>query len=322
MKRHYYISAYACSPSFKQWHANNEADYFALLSTHPKVIGIEHPFFNANDKYPLPWLKQNIPVHWNMILTSLPAVMQANASQPDFGIASIDEDGRLAMVNLIQKMNQYVHKLNDIFGRQIVKAVHLHTAPRNDSQHTRGNAMQLAKSLDEIYQLDWQHAALNLEHCDTSSGQEAPEKGYLRLSDEMHAVHPLMNTGIVINWGRSAIETRSINGPVEHAKMALSANKLSGFFFSGCSNDRHSEYGCWKDSHIPPQPIIPSYYLKKESLLGASEIKQIISLLSTEDKNIYWGIKVFDPSMDTNVVKKAAINLDTLNAIEYAANHS
>ena len=122
--------------------------------------------------------------------------------------------------------------------------------------------------------------------------------------------------GLVLNWGRSAIESRSALGPLTHIKRAKEANLLKGFFFSGCTDKADSAYGSWKDSHMPPKNDIESNYLSADSLLSHDEIANTFSLLETES---YLGVKVLDPSIIKTLNQSIGLTIDTLKALEYAA---
>ncbi len=285
-RRQYFVSAYTASPS-AVWHAQHESDYFKGLAALPHIIGIEHPILRPVEKYPLAWLKQNVPSHWSLIITTIPAWMSMGNVDPHLGLAAANEVSRLAAVEFMREVAAYVVTLNNLFGRSLVKAVHFQSFPKNGPVEIRANKAALINSLQAIKQFDWQGAALNLEHCDAFIENQRAEKGLLTLSDEIEAIAQVGGFGMALNWARSAIETRSTHGPVAHLKLAKQHNVLKGFFFSGCTDDQSSEYGYWKDSHMP----LKSKHDKRfeASLLDASLAKQIFSLL---DNDVYCGIKV------------------------------
>lgn len=312
----YYISAYATSPSFHTWNPDLEKEYFQEIGSNNNVIGIEHPFSLNSEKYSLEWLSKNIPSNWSIIITMLPSLMQASKEDPYFGIASMVENSREKALYLVEKINQFTEELEHTFKRNIVKAIHLHTSPKNINNELRGCKQSLQKSLNEIKKMKWGNIELNIEHCDALIPGQSSEKGFLSLEDEINVAHEVGGYGIVLNWGRSAIEARSAKGPLRHIKMAIQKNLLRGFFFSGCSDNPLSDYGQWKDTHMPPQKILDSEALRDDSLLGYTEIKESLSLLKQYSSQIYYGVKVLDPSSDNNLKKKISLNIDTLNAIE------
>ncbi len=126
------------------------------------------------------------------------------------------------------------------------------------------------------------------------------DKGFLSLHDEIDVVQAVGNIGIVLNWGRSAIELRSAEGPLKHINLVMPHNLLKGFVFSGCTDNQNSPYGAWRDIHIPPKNFINSQYLRNESLLGKKEINQVLTLISNQD--IYLGIKVLDASLTRDIM--------------------
>ena len=65
---------------------------------------------------------------------------------------------------------------------------------------------------------------------------------------------------LAINWGRSALETRSAKGALDHIRRAAEAELLGALFFSGVTAD-HPDYGAWKDSHVPFSTSCPSSLL-------------------------------------------------------------
>jgi hypothetical protein len=73
------------------------------------------------------------------------------------------------------------------------------------------------------------------------------------LTDEIRAVAGLP-IGIMINWGRSAIELRDPDRVVDHVRQAREAGVLEGIEFSGVDS-RPSLYGdAWADQHPPFRP--------------------------------------------------------------------
>ena len=93
---------------------------------------------------------------------------------------------------------------------------------------------------------------LLLEHCDAEMPGRAPQKGWLGLEQEIDALHALAAPiGIVLNWGRSAIEFQDADRVVEHVRMAHDAGLLKAIVFSGAS-DQAGAYGePWQDGHLP-----------------------------------------------------------------------
>jgi len=309
----FYISAYATSPSPRQWSSELEREFFVELAKNPQIIGIEQPLYLESNRYPLSWLQDNIPNHWNIVVTTLPVFMNLSKADPLLGLASKHEKYRSDAVRVIENINQQVQELNRMFSRKIVSAIHLHSLPSNKDE-IRGNSAALLKSLQEIKNMDWNGAQLNLEHCDAQLPEQTADKGFLLLADELEVLDQVTGFGIALNWARSAIECRSVNGPIKHIQMAKQAGLLRGFFFSGCIDHSESDYGLWKDTHMPIQNFIESNYLPKESLLGAQEIQQTMSLL---DDSIYLGIKVSNLKIKKDVETSIGLNIDSMRAIQH-----
>lgn len=318
MKNCYFVAAYATSPSIYEWNSEVEKQYFQHLALKSEIIGIEHPYLHNSEKYNFAWLKENIPKHWSIIITMLPAFMQMSKTNPYFGLASINKTARMQAVALMSQVNQYSLRLNDLFGKNIVKAVHLHSSPPNNNIIIRGDKSSLKQSLDEISDMKWGDIQLNLEHCDALVPDHAPEKGFLSLEDEIKVIQQIKKpVGIVLNWARSAIEGRSRETPIEHIELAIKRGLLKGFFFSGCTDNNDNSYGQWKDTHMPPQSFISSQYLEKTSLLGYEEIQKILATLPPQ---VYLGVKVSNQATPACMKRLIGLNIETIDAIEQVAN--
>lgn len=288
----FFISAYATA---YDWGAQSEIAYFKALSGNSKIIGIEHPFIPNSEKYNFNFLKNNIPNHWSIIITLVPATMLELKKNNYFGLASINETGRTAAVKLMEETSAYIKSLNNLFERKIVKAVHFQSAPKNNTEEIRGNASALKKSLQEINHLDWHDTKLNLEHCDAYTPNFLPQKGFLTLEDEIDIISDNKNMGIVLNWARSAIEARSADHVLKHIQLTQNANLLKGFFFSGCDTN-------WKDNHLPPV----------HSLLSQTEIQRCFELLN---QPIYLGIKISNQTELKTVAQSVALNFKAIDAL-------
>ena len=252
----YYISAYATSPSSDKWDPRVESSYFQHLAENSHIIGIEHPFLMNTDRYPVEWLRDNIPSHWTLTITTLPFMMQMSGKDPSFGLASMEEASRKRAVKSICELQNYVCTLNTIFGRQVVKAVHIHSSPKSQDNAIKGDLSSFQRSLMAIREMAWDETDLNVEHCDAYIPQKESEKGFLALESEIEAISQVGGFGIVLNWARSAIEGRSLETPLIHIERAKKNNLLKGFFFSGCTSNLFSIYGSWKDTHMPPKGVI------------------------------------------------------------------
>lgn len=312
MKNHYYISAYSTSPCVNSWDSKLESSYFQALAQCPEIIGIEHPYSNNSDKYPLAWLRDNIPDHWSFCITAIPSLMQLNQTDPYAGLASTQEAGRQKALKLILEINQHTQQLNQLFGRKLVKAIHLQSSPKNDDDAIRGDKAAFKRSLAEILQMDWCGAALNIEHCDAFKKGQVSKKGYLALQDEIEILKELGNYGMVLNWARSVIEYRSTEGALKQLQQVLKANLLRGYVFSGCTDKASGFYANWQDRHMPPASV------EKSSLLTREQIKIIFDELKPKLAEIYLGIKVHGPAEQASLEKSCDMNFQTLAELNAA----
>ena len=144
------------------------------------------------------------------------------------------------------------------------------------------------------------------------------EKGFLTLQSEIDILLKLSDrhdVGITINWARSAIEGKDIYKPLEHIKLALKYNLLSGLVFSGVS-DNDKNYGSWKDMHMPFAKSYDVKYFEKNSLLTYESISTTLKLV---DLNVldYLGIKLLSLPLDTfDIDRRVGLNKDAIFILE------
>lgn len=305
MPQKYFISAYTASQVLHTWDDISETAYFKALKADPRVMGIELPYLEDREVYPMEWLKKNIPDHWSFNLTSLPAVMQLAASNPKAGLASTSDPYRKVAIELVQKVQRYAEELQQAFGRPVVRSINFYSSPQNSAGCQQGSKEALQRSLAEIKKISWGSIALNFEHCDAFVPSHPPEKGFLSLEEEIEAFEAVGGIGLVLNWGRSAIETHSVDGPLQHLRQMLVHRLLRGFVFSGCTADPESLYGAWKDRHTPPRSLC------SESLLGEKEIEEVFNLIKSEE--LYLGIKVSNRFLPFDINRSIALNLETID---------
>lgn len=246
-----FVSSYALTSPAAPWDRAAEGALFDGLAK-LDLAGLELPFTGRLHARDDAWLIAQLRPDWRFILTLLPGTMNRLKDDPRFGLASADADGRRRALDFAETARRAIERLNVHLGRKAVAAVEVHSAPRLGGG-ARSSLEGFADSLSVLRGLDWGGADLLVEHCDAYVKNHAHDKGFLRLEDECAAVN--MSRGaaparVLINWGRSAIETRSAEGPVEHLRRARQAGLLAGLFFSGATpNDL--EYGEWRDSHAP-----------------------------------------------------------------------
>ncbi|QDF68242.1 DUF4862 family protein [Shewanella sp. SNU WT4] len=290
----YIIGAYASAPSGVSWNKELETEYYQQLKSQDNIGGIEHPFTGTLHPFDDEWFLNNIDKDWQFVFTSIPGVMAQLAKNPHFGIASTNEAGRQAAIAFYQQAQVAIKKLNDHLGRQAVSAIMIHTAPKI-TEASQSSIAALEASLTSLQSSNWHGAKLVIEHCDAYVAGQAPAKGFMRLEDEITAitnVNKALNgdIGICINWGRSAIETRSTTGPLQHIELAKKANLLTGLMFSGAS-DYAGPYGQWQDTHMPPAQALGIKDYAEHSLLTLEQIRQCIAL-STPSTLGFLGAKI------------------------------
>jgi len=292
---HYFLGAYAASPNVSGWDPELETAYYQQLKTFSNIQGLEHPFIGRLHAQDDNWFLANIDPAWNYVFTTIPGVMNALANNPLFGLASADEAGRLAAIDFMQQANQAIAKLNQHLGRQAVTAIMLHSAP---AQHkATGSAKAFKASLETLLSWNWHGARLLLEHCDALIPEQKPSKGFLSLQDELavlaevnQQLAPSQPLSMVINWGRSVLETRQPAGALAHLQAAKAQGLLSGLMFSGIS-DKATAYGAWQDSHQPAKSseLIP--FGEPDSWLTEQAIQQCLDVCA-DTKLAVLGLKI------------------------------
>ncbi|UTF58882.1 DUF4862 family protein [Gilvimarinus sp. DA14] len=316
----YYVGAYASSPCTSGWNPELETSYYNHLKQLPNVKGLEHPFLgehlHAHDDG---WFLQNIDPDWRYIFTCVPGTMGAIGKNPDFGIASDDPAGREQALAFMEKARAAIVKLNAHAGRQVVQAIEIQTAP--NKAKASSSPASLKASLETMLGWDWQGARIVLEHCDTFIEGQTPAKGFLTLEEEINVIkavneHCNAKLGVVINWGRSVIETRSTSGAIEHIKKAKHAGVLAGLMFSGVS-DQETPYGAWADTHMPAAPSAKAEIGAEGSLMTEEQIHHCIKVADAKNLPIL-GIKLGIRPKDEALENRVAYNREALAMLERA----
>ena len=269
----YVVGAYPASPAHSKWNPLLESEFFDSLSRDSRICALELPWLGSLHPHDEVWLLANFPQTFSAVITDIPYVMSRIGQVPTYGLASRDKDGCRTSIDDVRKLNDGVRKLNDSRQEKVVEVVEIHTAPR---QYGEVNA--LAASLEEIMSWDWDGASLVIEHCDAWVNGQQPEKGFLTLEEEIEAIR-LSGTdlGILINWGRSAIELRNGDRVEEQIASARDSGLLRGLIFSGAS-DREGIFGpAWIDAHHPFQKSERHVYGDPDSLLTEVRAKKAVN---------------------------------------------
>lgn len=317
----YYLGAYAASPNHSGWDAALEAAYYNELKALPNLKGLEYPFLGQLHPYDDDWFLKNVSPEWDYVFTCIPGIMNALSSNPAFGLASSDEQGRAAALTFMQQAREAIIKLNQYSGRQAVKAIMIQTAPARNNAGASPEA--LALSLATMLQWDWQGARILIEHCDAYLPPQQPSKGFLSLTDEIAVVKQLnimipatlQPLGIVINWGRSVFETRRVEGAIEHIQAVQQAGLLCGLMFSGVS-DKNSEYGAWRDSHQPVQSSLQIQHGEPGSWMTEQAIHQCLAVCHDADALPVLGAKIGIRPLTATVTERLGYVRDTLSVLD------
>jgi len=282
------IGSYATPPRPLQTRSEFELLSAGVLAL-TGVDGLEVPYLGAGS----PWQDAT---HLRMgggrhVLTTVPSMMSAIERDPAFGLASDDDDARAAAVQLIADARAFVADVNAGAGATF-GTVLLHSAPGRG----RSTPEALARSLDEIAAWDWAGASLAVEHCDALVPSHAPDKGFLGLDQEL-ALAAARGIGVSLNWGRSAIETRSADGPAEHIAAAVEAGVLTGLVFSGCAPVEGPYGAAWADRHLPVRDwgSGPLSDAGGAGILTRREVERCVGLALGAADLQYLGVKVKAP---------------------------
>ncbi len=318
------LGAYATAPSLGNLSETEETIYYSeLVDAIPEVRGLEIPFWGDNiHEFGDEYLLNIIKAEWQNVLTCIPGTMKALSCNKKFGLASDDNDGRNEAINMHRKANLAVHKLNKLYGDQSVVAVQIATAPSVSMNGVLASKSSLLRSLEEILSWDWLGSKIVIEHCDSYSNKQPCEKGFFSLDDEIEVLESLNdseNVGLTINWGRSTIEGRNSSTAIEHIKSAVEKNILSGLIFSGASN-MNTDYGVWKDTHMPFNTAYGIKYHEPDSLLTKENI--VRSLEAMNSKTIdYIGIKLLSmPIAESTTKRRVGINRDAITVLNNIIN--
>lgn len=281
------VGAYAAIPSGR---AAQEEFYTALADT-GYVTGIEIPVRAGSlDPDSPEWLAKTLAGRFpDSVITAIPDTMRALGSDPNFGIASPDADGRARGLAYLRDVLNQGDQFNEVAGTQVITRLELHSAPSRIAQ-----VEFLTESLAELME-DAQKAgiALVLEHCDAREGDcldcgvGPGEKQFLPFMLDVEACAQV-GVPITINWGRSVVESHHPDTPTEHVAELVQRGLLGGIMCSGAGGEA-TQYGpVWGDAHLPLQDDEPT------SWMTAEKVGEFIA--AGEGKELYRGIKIQVPS--------------------------
>jgi len=306
------VGAYASAPAEPYPDLRIESELLERLATLPGVRGLEVPGRGSPYPYGLQWYLESTPEHWDLVLTQVGSTVQHVQERATYGLASDAPEGRAQALRDVERLREDVRALNDALGRRSVLAVELHSAPA--TTRASSSAAALAESLREIAAWDWDGAAPLVEHCDAHRPGRNPAKGFLPLDLELEALaRSQTGVGVVLNWGRSAIELRDADlvAPT-HVRQAREAGALRAVVFSGAS-DVESAYGqAWADSHQPFAPVTGSAIGSPGSLLDDHRAQQALAAAGDLD---WVGLKVSCRPQPASVAHRLAVISDGVDRV-------
>lgn len=325
------LGAYALAPSAQARGGTAELEMFDALR--------EIPF----DAYELPlvpeglpgldvaWVRERIPEERDLVITAIPRTMVRLGHDASYGLASSDEEGRRAALNDLAVVRDLAARLADASGRRRVLAIAVHSAPGPDGANGRGgapgSAEALTRSLVEI--AGWGSGArIVIEHCDRLVAGRQPEKGFFSVDGEIAAVRAALGrgaqplddgspaVGLSLNWGRSALEDRSADAPVRHARAAADAGLLRGVILSGATATEGPWGAPWSDTHIPPRGGSRALDLSAASALDLDAARATFAAAGPGLDFV--GAKVSVRPLDANVAARVALAEATLDLVRDA----
>jgi len=273
----YLVGAYAIAPAPLE----AEDALLAGLAARADVRGLELPFTGALHRSDERWLLARLRPDWEHVVTLIPGTMGRLQGDRHFGLASADEGGRQAALAMRSAARAAVARLNEAAGRAAVIAIEVQSAPSRGPAGGVGNVEAFARSLAEIAAWDWFGARIVVEHCDAHRPGNPQHKGFLSLADELAAIASANATarapiGVVVNWGRSVLETHEAGRAVAHVAAAAAAGALAGIMFSGTSG-AETPYGVWQDTHMPHAPAPGIAHAAPGSLMTEAEIARSLA---------------------------------------------
>ena len=322
----YIVGAYATSPNLFSWDEDIELKYYNMLKELKSIRGLELPFW-GKDLHPFDdeWLLSNLEPKWENVLTCVPGTMKKLENNPYFGLASKNQMSRKDAIKFYSKAHSCIEKLKGKFGPRSVIAIFITSSPIINNKQVNAEKEAFISSLNELASWDWGNTKVLIEHCDAYNEKNTkPKKGFLSIKDEIDAIKQTnelykTNFGIIINWGRSVIEHRNINGPLKHIKSAMLHNVLDGLMFSGTTANDNNLYGAWSDLHMPPASYPNFKYFEQESLMSYDNIKTTLEICDYSSLYLI-GIKLLSMPKNSSLHKRVCINNDTMTIMDKIIN--
>ena len=121
------VGAYASLPQGRE----AQETYYDLLGEQPWIEGTELPFpGDLADTTDRIWLAGHLPKRWRgNTVTVIPGTMQHVWKDPNFGLASPDEDGRKVALAFMKQLREALADFAQWRASQDVKFIEIHSAP-------------------------------------------------------------------------------------------------------------------------------------------------------------------------------------------------
>jgi hypothetical protein len=255
----YLYGAYCAAPAGLAKDPAAESGWYELLASEPLIGGLELGVARISGAHKtlhprgVRRLSELLDSGWQSVITDIPSTDASTRADGHYGLASADGDGRARAIADVRALFAQLGELQQLLSAQAVVAVQLHSAPCTLGGGSSRD--RFADSLAEIAGWNWGATRLCVEHVDAAHPDRSPEKGYLRLEDEIAAVavssersgRDILQS---VNWGRSAIEARSAAGPIEHLAALRKSGTLGGLIFSGATGASVPGAYSWQDAHL------------------------------------------------------------------------
>lgn len=306
-----YVSAYITAPTEP---AAEDAFFYAVAGL--DLGGLEYALQPEGHRTLDPdWIDAHVPADRDLLLTLVPAMTVRRAEAPRYGLASGDAEHRALALADVARARDLARTLANRHGRRRVAGIEVHTSPGP----LLGTPDAFAQSLEQVLGWDLAGAELLVEHCDAHVPGQTPAKGFLGLDEELAVVQAFGlapdRLGMVVNWGRSAIEGRSAATPVAHTRTVADAGLLRLLVLSGATDVETAWGPAWGDMHIPPHGDDPALRASSDSLLGPAEIAATLAAAGDVPRI---GLKWAARPHDADVAARVALVRATIDQVDAA----
>jgi hypothetical protein len=312
-----YAAYNAASPTLAET-PSDEEHWYALLAAEPLIGGLELGFTDTLHPHGAGRLATLLDPGWSSTVTTIPGTLAALRRGEPFGLASTSDEHRRRAVTAIARLLTEIRRLQSALGEQVIRAVLLHSAPAATPEASSPDLF--TDSLTQIASWDWGDIRLALEHADALVPEHDAAKGFLPLEQEIGCAalaseRSGRTIGHSVNWGRSAIETRSASGPLQHIRRLEAAGLLSGLVFSGASGEATPYSRPWEDVHLAVDTAEPA------SLLTARALRECLAAVGDRPLE-FVGVKVGARGTADSAEERLAAGLATLHALDDAMDES